>query len=68
MIGHFTSLNTFLHMGGYAKYVWPAYLIAIFTLGINGFIASQQLQRSLQCLRSEQAEDGYASEAQTTNL
>lgn len=68
MVGHFASFNAFLHMGGYAKYVWPAYLIVIFTLSINGLIALWRLQRSLQCLPRRGAEDSYASEAKTTNL
>ena len=27
------SITEFLHMGGYAKFVWPAYIIALIGLG-----------------------------------
>ncbi len=34
----FTSLHQFLHMGGYAAYVWPAYAITFFVLIVNVII------------------------------
>lgn len=32
MVSSFTSFNAFLHMGGYALYVWPAYGIFVVLL------------------------------------
>jgi heme exporter protein D len=31
----FTSFQQFLHMGGYAAYVWPAYAVTFTVLIIN---------------------------------
>lgn len=34
MSPYFASLNEFLHMGGYAGYVWPAYAAVFLVLSV----------------------------------
>ncbi len=33
MTSSFTNFSSFMHMGGYAAYVWPAYGIVVLVLG-----------------------------------
>jgi len=41
------NLNDFLHMGGYAFYVWSSYGIALFVLLINVILPLRQRKRIL---------------------
>ena len=44
---HSSSLQEFFHMGGYAKYVWPAY--AVVSAGMLGLLwHSQHKQRKIK--------------------
>ena len=46
----------FLSMGGYAKFVWPAYAIAALALGwmlIDSLVANRRRQRELDHLERE---------------
>ncbi len=38
------SFSEFLHMNGYAAYVWSAYAIAIGSLALNIWLARRQLR------------------------
>ena len=47
-------MDQFLHMGGYARYVWPSYGLALLVLGWNiwsalrlGRVARQRAERRL---------------------
>jgi heme exporter protein CcmD len=40
-------MNHFLNMGGYALYVWPAYAIVLFMLGIYAWVSMAKLRRAL---------------------
>ncbi len=39
-------LMEYLDMGGYARYVWPAYLIVIVAITSNVFLARRSLRRA----------------------
>ena len=41
------NLNDFLHMGGYAFYVWTSYGIALFVLLINVILPLRQRKKIL---------------------
>jgi heme exporter protein D len=41
------NLNDFLHMGGYAFYVWTSYGIALFVLLINVIMPLRQRKKIL---------------------
>ena len=41
------NLNEFLHMGGYAFYVWTSYGIALFVLLINVILPLRQHRKIL---------------------
>jgi heme exporter protein CcmD len=44
-------MSTFLDMGGYAAFVWPAYLVTVAVLVLNVVWARQLLARALQLAR-----------------
>ena len=44
-----SSLQSFLHMGGYAIYVWPAYVLTFIVLILNVILA---LKREGQFFRA----------------
>jgi len=55
---YFHNLHSFLNMGGYAAYVWPAYGLAAVILFGNAFAtkfkhrnAKQQVQRKIKQLQ-----------------
>jgi len=48
---YFQSLNQFLHMGGYAHYVWPAYGIASVVIISNILAAFYQKKRVVKSLQ-----------------
>jgi heme exporter protein CcmD len=45
------DLKEFIAMGGYAKYVWPAYLLTASVLIINIVIARRSLQAQVESAR-----------------
>ena len=50
---YFHSLAAFIHMGGYADYVWSAYaLVGIVMLG-NFIVAAVKLKQLLKRLRKQ---------------
>ncbi len=40
------GLMEYLDMGGYARYVWPAYIIVIVAITSNVFLARRSLRRA----------------------
>jgi len=42
------ELQTFFHMGGYALYVWPAFLISLIVLVANVMHSKSQYKRVLR--------------------
>lgn len=51
------SWHEFLTMGGYARYVWPAYAIAAVILIVNAWLPGRQLRRLLAKLRDRTHEE-----------
>lgn len=49
------ALSDFFAMGGYARYVWPAYGIAIATLGGVAIAAVVRLRRAEQTIAALEA-------------
>ncbi|HZF15155.1 MAG TPA: heme exporter protein CcmD [Steroidobacteraceae bacterium] len=45
------SLRDFLHMGGYAAYVWPSYLFTIAAIGWMVIAARRAHRRALEIAR-----------------
>lgn len=54
-MGYFHSLQAFIHMGGYADYVWSAYAIVLVTLLLHFVSARVSYRRTLQQLRRKYA-------------
>jgi len=51
-----SALDTFLAMGGYARYVWPAYGFAVLVLGgllVQSLSAYRRCRRELAALQGE---------------
>jgi heme exporter protein CcmD len=40
------GLMEYLDMGGYARYVWPAYIIVVVAIGSNVLMARRSLKRA----------------------
>ena len=62
----FGSFAAFLEMGGYARFVWPAYALTLAVMGLNVFWAKRLLSRSHQAARHRlaiEAETRFAEEA-----
>jgi heme exporter protein CcmD len=49
-------------MGGYARYVWPAYIIVIAAIGWNIVIARRALKRAREAAVRRLAAKGTSSE------
>jgi heme exporter protein D len=49
---YFPTLISFLHMGGYAAYVWPAYAAACVSILINGILPGRQRRQLIRRLRN----------------
>lgn len=45
--------GTFLHMGGYAFYVWGTYALAAVILGINVWLPLRELRQQQKLLKQE---------------
>jgi heme exporter protein CcmD len=54
-------MSAFLDMGGYAAFVWPAYLVTLAVLVLNIIWARQSLARALQAARRRTAAAGEDS-------
>lgn len=54
-------MSTFLDMGGYAAFVWPAYLVTLGALVLNILWARRSLSRALQAARQRMASSGEDS-------
>ena len=49
------EMSDFLHMGGYAAYVWTAYGITLVVIVVNGWLAVRGHARSLARVRQMKA-------------
>jgi heme exporter protein D len=58
------SLNEFLHMGGYARFVWPSYLLGLIVLGGNVWAARRMHAAArARALRRAAAQPGARGDA-----
>ena len=48
MVVSFSSVQAFFHMGGYAAYLWPTYIIVLFSLCFNAVLSKRRLNRLLK--------------------
>jgi len=56
------GLAEYLEMGGYARYVWPAYIIVIAAIGLNIFTARRALKRARAAAIRRLAVKGQSTE------
>ena len=54
-------MSEFFAMGGYAAYVWPAYIIAVATIGGMAIQTIQQWRRARDRLRALEADASPAT-------
>jgi heme exporter protein CcmD len=59
------DLQTFFEMGGYARFVWPAYGIAALVLGLNVWFARRRFADARQRAMRRLAMNGTTEEGST---
>ena len=59
------GLMEYLDMGGYARYVWPAYIIVLVAIGTNVVMARRALKRARETAARRLAVKGTSAEAPT---
>jgi heme exporter protein CcmD len=52
-------------MGGYAVFVWPAYVISVLVLGVAIVVSLQAHARARRSVRQLEEESGETEESQT---
>jgi heme exporter protein CcmD len=57
------GLMEYLDMGGYARYVWPAYIIVLIAIGSNVVMARRSLKRAREAAVRRLAVKGTSSAA-----
>jgi heme exporter protein D len=57
----FDSIGDFLSMGGYAFYVWSAYLFCAVVLGVNLILPLRDRKRVLKLLKARMQRDDAQS-------
>jgi heme exporter protein CcmD len=58
-------MANFLAMGGYAVFVWPAYVISVLVLGVAIVLSLQAHARARRSVRQLEEESGETEESQT---
>jgi heme exporter protein CcmD len=58
-------MATFFAMGGYAVFVWPAYVISVLVLGVAIVVSLQAHARARRSVRQLEEESGETEESQT---
>ena len=58
-------MANFFAMGGYAVFVWPAYIISVLVLGTAIVLSLQAHARARKSVRELEAESGESGESQT---
>jgi heme exporter protein CcmD len=56
------GLIEYLDMGGYARYVWPAYILVIVAIGANVLLARRALKRARESALRRVAVKGTSAE------
>lgn len=62
----FESFNAFLHMGGYAFYVWLAYGVTLLSLGMLIFISSRKKHKVLTEIAKKMAREERLKDSRST--
>lgn len=64
-----SELQSFLHMGGYALYVWSSYAITFVVLVANIVFARRQLQQQrLKARRSQQQRNAHRASSPSPEI
>ena len=58
-------MANFFAMGGYAVFVWPAYVISVLVLGVAIVVSWQAHARACRSVRQLEEESGETEESQT---
>ena len=58
-------MANFFAMGGYAVFVWPAYVISVLVLGVAIVVSWQAHARARRSVRQLEEESGETEESQT---
>lgn len=58
-------MSTFLAMGGYAAYVWPAYVASVIVLVAATVVTLKAHARAKQAVRQLEAESGEEGEKES---
>ncbi|HMI96349.1 MAG TPA: heme exporter protein CcmD [Micropepsaceae bacterium] len=58
-------MANFFAMGGYAVFVWPAYVISVLVLGVAIVLSLQAHARARRSVRQLEEESGETEESQT---
>jgi heme exporter protein CcmD len=58
-------MANFFAMGGYAVFVWPAYVISVLVLGVAIVVSLQAHARARKSVRQLEEESGESGESQT---
>lgn len=53
-------MNEFLHMGGYAFYVWSSYGISLVILLINAYLPLQREKKIIQSISDKNKQVNYS--------
>ena len=56
------GLMEYLDMGGYARYVWPAYILVIGAITLNIFLARRALRRAREAAMRRFTAKGTSAE------
>ena len=59
------GLMEYLDMGGYARYVWPSYILVLIAIGGNVMLARRALKRARESALRRVAMKGASAEAPT---
>ena len=59
------GLMEYLDMGGYARYVWPSYIIVIVGIAANVVMARRALKRARETAARRMAVKGTSAESPT---
>ena len=63
-MNHWTSLSDFLHMGGYAGYVWGSVAVSAIALALEQVLLKRRMETIVRTLRqrarAERMEQGLA--------
>lgn len=57
------NVSEFLHMGGYAMFVWPSYGLTLIVLLMNWWLPYQQHKQNLRKLKRQYRQDKKSNDS-----